>query len=129
MKSKILFTLVASFLMLPIVNISNTYAIEAHNDHVMHDESSHHSDGDVIDVGNKICPVSGEKIGSHGKAYKVEHDGKSYNLCCKMCAKDFKKDPEKYIAKLKEMKTSGESAAKMNHHEGSHDDHGDHDHH
>ena len=55
-----------------------------------------------VDVGNKICPVSGEKI-KEGEVYQVEHEGKIYNLCCKACQKDFKKDPGKYIEKLEQM--------------------------
>ncbi len=53
----------------------------------------------AVDVGNKICPVTGEKIGSmeHEKATKIEYKGKSYNLCCPMCAAEFKKNPEKYV--------------------------------
>ena len=56
----------------------------------------------AIEVGNKICPVSGEDIpapgekGEMGEAVKYEYKGKIYNLCCPMCIKDFKKDPEKY---------------------------------
>jgi YHS domain-containing protein len=49
-----------------------------------------------IEVGNKICPVSGEKVGGMGEVVKEEHKGKIYNLCCAMCIKDFQKDPEKY---------------------------------
>lgn len=50
------------------------------------------------EVGNKICPVTGNPVddGSMGEPVKYEYNGKIYNLCCKMCAKDFKKDPEKY---------------------------------
>jgi len=57
-----------------------------------------------VEVGNKICPVSGEKIpapgqkGDMGEAVKYEYNGKIYNLCCPMCIKDFKKDPDKYAA-------------------------------
>ena len=56
----------------------------------------------AVEVGNKICPVSGDKILSAGQksemgeTVKYEYNGKVYNLCCKMCVKDFKKDPEKY---------------------------------
>lgn len=50
----------------------------------------------AVEVGNKICPVSGEKVGEMGEIVKHEYNGKIYNLCCKACAKDFKKDPEKY---------------------------------
>ncbi|MEK6715474.1 MAG: YHS domain-containing protein [Candidatus Omnitrophota bacterium] len=55
----------------------------------------------VVEVGNKICPVSGEKI-EEKEAYQIEHEGKIYNLCCKACMKDFKKDPDKYIKKIEE---------------------------
>ena len=51
---------------------------------------------ELVLVGNKICPVSGEKVGEMGKVETYEYNGKVYNLCCTMCAKDFKKDPEKY---------------------------------
>jgi YHS domain-containing protein len=33
-----------------------------------------------------------------GEAVKYEYNGKIYNLCCPMCVKDFKKNPEKYSA-------------------------------
>ena len=58
----------------------------------------------VVEVGNKICPVSGDKIEEieEGAALKVEDKGKVYNLCCKACMKDFKKDPDKYIQKIEE---------------------------
>lgn len=52
----------------------------------------------VVEVGNKICPVSGEKVGEMGEIIKYEYNGKIYNLCCQMCVKDFKKNPEKYSA-------------------------------
>ena len=57
----------------------------------------------TVEVGNKICPVSGDKVpvpGEKGEMgdnpVKVEYKGKIYNLCCSMCVKDFKKNPEKY---------------------------------
>lgn len=53
-------------------------------------------------VGNKICPVSGEKIGSMGEGMTVEHDGKIYNLCCSMCERDFKANSEAFIMKINE---------------------------
>ncbi len=54
------------------------------------------------EVGNRVCPVSGEKI-KEGEEVKLEHEGKIYNFCCKMCFKDFKKDPQKYIKLLQEI--------------------------
>lgn len=54
---------------------------------------------DVIEAGNTVCPVSGDKVS--GKHF-VLHEGKKYGLCCPHCEKEFKKDPEKYIATLAE---------------------------
>lgn len=54
-----------------------------------------------VSVGNKICPVTGEKIEELGK-YTVEYKGKVYNLCCPSCQNDFLRDPDKYIAKVNE---------------------------
>jgi YHS domain-containing protein len=68
--------------------------------------ADHHEGGEAVkaeekvqapvEVGNKICPVSGEEVGKMGDVVKFEHNGKIYNFCCAMCIKDFKKDPEKY---------------------------------
>jgi hypothetical protein len=45
----------------------------------------------------KTCIVSGEKLGEHGKVVKVTApDGTDVYVCCRSCAKDFKKDPAKY---------------------------------
>ena len=59
----------------------------------------------AVEVGNRICPVSGDKIPAPGekgtmgdKPVKIEYKGKIYNLCCPMCVKDFKKNPDKYSA-------------------------------
>lgn len=54
-----------------------------------------------VNAGNKICPVSGEEI-KEGETYQVEYEDKIYNLCCKACMKDFKKDPQKYLKKVEE---------------------------
>ena len=66
-----------------------------------------------VEVGNKICPVSGEKIdGKMGEAVKYEYKGKIYNLCCSMCLKDFKKDPEKYSKMADEQMENSEEMGK-----------------
>lgn len=67
----------------------------------------------TVEVGNKICPVSGEKV-VMGHEGKIEYQGKVYNLCCQMCEKDFKKDPQKYIEKLQtmEQEAAGSEQAK-----------------
>lgn len=50
----------------------------------------------AVEAGNKVCPVSGQKVGEMGPAVKVERTGKVYNLCCTGCVEIFEKDPEKY---------------------------------
>ncbi|MCX5666897.1 MAG: YHS domain-containing protein [Candidatus Omnitrophica bacterium] len=49
----------------------------------------------VTDVGNKICPVSGQKV--DGQNF-CEYNGKRYGMCCPMCEAAFKADPKKYSA-------------------------------
>lgn len=68
-----------------------------------------------VEVGNKICPVSGEEI-KKGEEFQVEYEGKVYNLCCKMCVKDFNKNPEKYIEKLEELEGKEEHTGSQHHH-------------
>ena len=65
----------------------------------------------AVEVGNKICPASGDKVGEMGKVVQYEYNGKMYNLCCPMCVKDFKKNPEKYS------KIAEEEAAKSDQNE------------
>lgn len=58
--------------------------------------SMEQADVKPVEVGNKICPVSGNKVGEMGPAIKHEYNGKIYNLCCGMCPSKFDKDPTKY---------------------------------
>lgn len=48
------------------------------------------------------CIVSDEKLGEMGKPFVFVHEGQEIKLCCKSCQKDFKKDPAKYLKKLKD---------------------------
>lgn len=66
-----------------------------------------------VNVGNKICPVSGEEVGKGGmQPATYEYQGKIYNFCCPACVDEFKKDPEKYIKKVEE-ELKGESKKTM----------------
>ena len=57
----------------------------------------------AANVGNKICPVSGEEVGGGGmEPATYEHEGKIYNFCCPACIEEFKKEPQKYIKKVEE---------------------------
>lgn len=52
------------------------------------------------DAGNQeTCPVMGGKI---VKDIYADHDGLRVYFCCKGCDATFKKDPEKYIKKLRD---------------------------
>lgn len=100
--------------------------------HTKRDEHAE-SKSDEIKVGNRICPVSNEWI-PEGEEIRYEYKGKIYNLCCKMCAKDFKKNPKKYskIAEelmLKEHGTTHEKKMSSGHaHDSNEYGHGDHQH-
>ena len=48
------------------------------------------------------CIVSDEKLGEMGKPFEFTYEGQEIKLCCKSCQKDFKKDPAKYMKKLKD---------------------------
>lgn len=87
---------------------------------------------EVVNVGNKICPVSGEKVGEGGmEPATYEYKGKIYNFCCPDCVEKFKKEPEKYIKKIEDelkaesaQKTQEETAAAGHQmHEGMHQGH------
>ena len=52
------------------------------------------------------CVVSDEKLGAHGKSVKVTSEGTDVYLCCKMCNKDFAKDPAKYTKMVKDAETA-----------------------
>jgi YHS domain-containing protein len=49
----------------------------------------------------KVCPVSGEPLGSMGKPYKVTVKGRTFFLCCEGCEAELQAHPDKYLKKLK----------------------------
>ena len=61
------------------------------------------SSSKAIEVGNKVCPVSGLKIQA-GKEIKYEYKGKIYNFFSTSGVEEFKKNPEKYIQILESWK-------------------------
>ena len=53
-----------------------------------------------IDYANDLsCPVMGDAA---AKETFVDYKGTKYYLCCEMCVKKFKKNPEKYISPKKD---------------------------
>ncbi len=64
-----------------------------------------------VNVGNKICPVSGRVIGDSGMVPATyTYKGKVYNFCCAGCPSTFAADPEKYV-KIVEDQLKQEQAA------------------
>lgn len=57
---------------------------------------------EAVNVGNKICPVMGEKVAEGEAAVTYEYEGKIYNFCCPMCVDSFKSEPQKYIDRVAE---------------------------
>lgn len=50
----------------------------------------------------KTCPVSGEKLdGDMGKPVVFVYKNQEVKLCCTSCKKDFDKDPDKFIIKIR----------------------------
>lgn len=102
-----------------------------HEDSMMMEDEPmiHHEDDESgpVKVGNKICPVSGEKVGQMGDPVEVEYNGKIYNLCCSMCKKDFLKNPEKY-SKIAEDEVKEHGEEEGEDHESGHMEEGEHHH-
>ncbi len=48
-----------------------------------------------------VCLVSGEKLGEMGTPIELIYEGQQLKFCCKDCVPKFKKDPAKYLLKLK----------------------------
>ena len=77
----------------------------AHDEHGDHHQHGKKGDGPVkapgeANVGDTTtCPVSGEEFVVEATSPKVEHEGKTYYLCCSGCKKKFESDPAKFVNK------------------------------
>lgn len=58
------------------------------------------------------CVVSNEKLGEMGKPFVFTYEGQEIKLCCKSCQKDFKKNPAKYLKKIKDAEAEKAKAKK-----------------
>lgn len=63
----------------------------------------------------KTCLVSGEKLGGMGKPFVLVQDFQEVKLCCKSCKKDFDKDVEQFMSKLKKASAQARSAEPQGH--------------
>ena len=113
MYNKVLMFLVAGIFVLGISKLSFAMMCGGHDKHqqIAQAETEHKHEAseatapvsptETVNVGNKICPVSGEKIEEKTKT-TYEYKGKTYNFCCASCIDEFKKDPEIFIKKVEE---------------------------
>ena len=104
-----------------------TAQVESSNEQITEQSGTTETVKEAEDVGNKTCPVSGEKIDEKIKA-TYEYEGKIYNFCCPMCIEEFKKDPKKYIKKVEEelqaqTKEKGEATPESLESESMHEEH------
>ena len=100
MKKIVMALAIVIFFMSPFV-FAESEQVVGHDHGMMQKGDMQNEQKDLVDVGNKICPVSGEEIKEESKA-TYEYEGKIYNFCCPMCIDEFKKDPEKYIKRVDE---------------------------
>ena len=65
-------------------------------------------------LAQRLCPVGGEPLGAMGVPYKMTVKGETVFLCCKGCEPDAKKEPEKVLKRIAELKakTSAEGNGK-----------------
>lgn len=60
----------------------------------------------------KVCPVSGEDLGSMGGPIKVTRGGRSVFLCCAACLKKVQAEPDKYLGSAPPTATGGGDRAR-----------------
>ena len=62
----------------------------------------------------EVCVVSGEKLGSMGKPFVIQHEGTEVRFCCDSCLPEFNANPDKFLAMVKAGKVehSGQSGHK-----------------
>ena len=52
-------------------------------------------------MAQKVCPVSGQPLGSMGTPIKMTVKGQEVFICCRACRKPLEKNPDKYLAKMR----------------------------
>ena len=48
----------------------------------------------------RLCPVSHQPLGDHGRPAKITVDGQSVFVCCNACVDPVKEDPDLYLARI-----------------------------
>ena len=60
------------------------------------------ADDKALAEAQKVCPVTGEPLGSMGVPVKVTLKGQAVFLCCKGCVGKAEKDPDAVLKKVKQ---------------------------
>jgi hypothetical protein len=47
-----------------------------------------------------VCLVSDENLGDMGEPHVIQYKGREIKFCCDHCEKDFRKEPQTFLAKL-----------------------------
>ena len=94
------------FKKLPIlIALSLTALVSCKNDQSATGDSSAEPSSETKKIDSEYpldtCVVSGEKLGSMGEPFVITHEGIEVRFCCDGCLPTFKKEPAKYLAKLK----------------------------
>jgi len=54
--------------------------------------------------GQLICPITNDTFQPTKQSPSYKYKGKTYQFCCPGCVNPFKKNPEKYLSRIKEFK-------------------------
>lgn len=84
-------------------------AAQAH-DHAHHGKMATTMESHDEKSVQKKCPVMGGDIDS---SVFVDHEGQRIYFCCESCKAEFRKDPAKYLAKLKVESAAAEKSATL----------------
>lgn len=76
-----------------------------------------HTHGEEESYPLDTCVVSGEKLGKMGDPVVIQHEGQEVRFCCAGCVGQFYKDPEKYLAKIRDAKEARKAEDAKDEHE------------
>lgn len=65
----------------------------------------------VTEVGNTICPITGEPVGSMQKGAHVDYKDQRVGLCCSGCVKKFLKNGDANLKKAQDQAAQAKKAA------------------
>ena len=58
-----------------------------------------YSEDGVAVARQRVCPVTGEQLGTHGAPYRMIIEGQSVYVCCEACVQEVQKDPLYFVSK------------------------------